>query len=301
MSSRDSSAPISDVSDTALWVAVYRAQETERPDALFRDPYAGRLAGERGKMIASKMVGSRFTAWSITTRTAVIDAMITKLVTSDVDLVVNLGAGLDSRPYRMKLPPSLIWVEVDYEKIIEHKKRILSEDRPTCDLRRFSVDLADAKARRDFLNHVANEIASDGKTVLVLTEGVIPYLSETQVAELARDLRTFKNIRYWIADYYSEVVKKHMLSPKRLKLMKNAPFQFFPKDWFGFFENLGWTARESRYLGEESLKLGRGMPLPWYVRFMKFLIPRKAKKEALRYSAYVLLENTRELDLALKI
>lgn len=43
---------VRDVSDTALWVAVYRARETERPDALFRDPYARRLAGARGEQIA---------------------------------------------------------------------------------------------------------------------------------------------------------------------------------------------------------------------------------------------------------
>jgi O-methyltransferase involved in polyketide biosynthesis len=44
---------ISNVSDTARWVAVYRAWESARPDALFRDPLAGRLAGERGRAIAA--------------------------------------------------------------------------------------------------------------------------------------------------------------------------------------------------------------------------------------------------------
>ena len=39
---------IDNISDTARWVAVYRAQETARPDAIFRDPFAERLAGERG-------------------------------------------------------------------------------------------------------------------------------------------------------------------------------------------------------------------------------------------------------------
>jgi len=40
--------PISSVSDTARWVALYRAMESDRPDALFRDPYARRLAGAAG-------------------------------------------------------------------------------------------------------------------------------------------------------------------------------------------------------------------------------------------------------------
>jgi O-methyltransferase involved in polyketide biosynthesis len=35
---------IENVSDTARWVAMYRAQESSRPDALFHDPFAERLA-----------------------------------------------------------------------------------------------------------------------------------------------------------------------------------------------------------------------------------------------------------------
>lgn len=40
------------VSDTARWVAMDRALESERPDALFRDPYARRLAGTEGAALA---------------------------------------------------------------------------------------------------------------------------------------------------------------------------------------------------------------------------------------------------------
>jgi O-methyltransferase involved in polyketide biosynthesis len=43
----DNANPIRNVSDTALWVATYRALESERPDALFNDPFARRLAGVR--------------------------------------------------------------------------------------------------------------------------------------------------------------------------------------------------------------------------------------------------------------
>lgn len=60
----DSAAPIRHISDTALWVAVYRAQESERPDAVFRDPLARRLAGERGAQIAATMPFAQRHAWS---------------------------------------------------------------------------------------------------------------------------------------------------------------------------------------------------------------------------------------------
>src|SRR4051794_2006583 len=105
---------IADVSDTALWVATYRAEETERPDALFRDPLARRLAGEKGRKIAQRMEGSRYTAWSVVIRTCIIDAYIQELLREGIDTVLNLGAGLDTRPYRLDLPSTLRWVEADY-------------------------------------------------------------------------------------------------------------------------------------------------------------------------------------------
>src|SRR5436190_1700661 len=95
------------VSDTALWVAYYRAEESERTDALFHDPYAKRLAGERGRRIAENMGPSaRYTRWTLVIRTVLIDRFIAAAVHDGVDTVVNLGAGLDSRPYRLGLPAS---------------------------------------------------------------------------------------------------------------------------------------------------------------------------------------------------
>src|ERR1700731_4388277 len=67
---------IRNVSDTARWVAVYRARETERPDALFRDPFARRLAGERGEQIARSKPLGRDNDWSMITRTWLGDQFI---------------------------------------------------------------------------------------------------------------------------------------------------------------------------------------------------------------------------------
>jgi O-methyltransferase involved in polyketide biosynthesis len=69
-----------DVSDTARWVAFHLALESERPDALFVDPFARRLAGERGRRIAEGMPtvpgahpGPRGLAWALAVRTKVFD------------------------------------------------------------------------------------------------------------------------------------------------------------------------------------------------------------------------------------
>jgi methyltransferase (TIGR00027 family) len=96
--------PIRNVSDTALWVAIYRAIESEHPDALFSDPYARRLGGERGEAIARTM---RRGSWPMVVRTAVMDEIVLRCVQQGVTTVLNLAAGLDARPYRLALPTSL--------------------------------------------------------------------------------------------------------------------------------------------------------------------------------------------------
>src|SRR5438093_13228736 len=86
--------------------------ESERPDALFRDPYARKLAGERGERILASLPKGRAWAWPMIVRTAVLDELILRTIERDrVDTVLNLAAGLDTRPYRLPLPPTLRWLE----------------------------------------------------------------------------------------------------------------------------------------------------------------------------------------------
>src|SRR5438270_7056483 len=112
-------AQIEHISDTAKWVAVYRAMETERPDAIFRDPFAARLAGEKGQAIVDAMKSGRAMAWAMIVRTAVFDEIILERVRNgNADVVLNLAAGLDARPWRLPLPPTLRWIDVDLPGIL---------------------------------------------------------------------------------------------------------------------------------------------------------------------------------------
>src|SRR5260221_9251837 len=96
---------IRDVSDTARWMAVYRARESERDDAVFRDPFARALAGERGERIAAALSFTEENAWAFVARTYLFDRFVARLVTHGADMIVNLAARLDTRPYRLDLPP----------------------------------------------------------------------------------------------------------------------------------------------------------------------------------------------------
>jgi methyltransferase (TIGR00027 family) len=278
---------IEHVSDTALWVATYRAMESERSDALFHDPFAALLTGEKGRRIARWAKASRYTKWSVVIRTCIIDSYVQKLIAEGVDTVLNLGAGLDARPYRMSLPESLSWIEIDFPSIIDYKEQKLANEKPKCQLTRIRLDLADEKARRASFSDI-NENA--GKSVLVLTEGVIPYLTEDHVSALARDLHSQDRFHYWVAEYYSPRVWRYLRSKRMRRQMRNAPFQFFPADWFGFFAKAGWNERETRYLPVESQRLGRPIPAPWWTVLLTRFMPAEKRESLRKLSGYLLLE-----------
>lgn len=272
---------INDVTDTAIWVAAYRSEENERKDALFRDPFARLLIGDQGAMLAKRTQGSRYTAWSVIIRTCIIDQFITELISDrNIDLVLNLGAGLDTRPYRMTLPENLKWVEVDFEKIIELKNEKLRNANPVCQLKRVSLDLSQTDLRDEFFS----KINAQAKNVLVITEGVVPYLSNEEAAELAQALHGQSSFSYWITEYYSPEILKFLRTPKRLKQMEKAPFLFYPDNWYDFFKNYGWDQFQTKYFGIESESLGRMAPTPGWLKASPEESAAESVKKYLGYS-----------------
>jgi methyltransferase (TIGR00027 family) len=283
-------SPINDVSDTAFWIAYHRALESARPDALFRDPFANRLAGERGRRISENMPSSRIVAWTVALRTRIIDDYIASALRSGIDTVLCLGAGLDARPYRMPLPAEVRWIEADYPHVIDYKEEILGGERPLCRLERVRIDLAQVAERRMLLDRVDAE----AKGVLVLTEGVIPYLTNDEAGSLADSLRSMQRVRFWIVDYLSAQAIAFRRHKRIRQSMQNAPFKFAPGDWFAFFNQRGWRVKELRYYPEEAALHARPVPLPLAARLMlsvsRLWRDEKRREGFGRFGGYAILE-----------
>ncbi len=282
----ESEPAIEDVADTALWIAAYRARETARADALFRDPLAARLAGPKGARIAATMTGAEQFYWMTSIRTVIIDELLLEAVARGARMVVNLGAGLDTRPYRLALPPTLRWVEVDVPKIVARKDELLRDERPTCELERVTADLSDATARRALFARLDEA----GQEVVILTEGVIAYLTEGEVAALADDLRAHTRFRTWIVDQSARFLNRTVRARVQRSELKNAQLRFQPKDWEGFFRAHGWRAAEMRYLPIEGERLGRPLPMPWWFVPVHAVLPRRAREAIRRMMGYGRLE-----------
>ena len=191
---------ISSISETANWVAWYRALESARPEPLFQDPWAAALAGDRGRAIAADMRGLRDGAGIVAARTALIDRMVADAVTRDrVDTVLNLACGFDTRAFRLDLPKHLRWFDVDGAHVIERKRAVLEGASPTCSWHPLVADLAEAGPRREAL-----QLATNGaQRALVVTEGLLLYLHPEQVAALATDLNAQPAVAAWITDLLS--------------------------------------------------------------------------------------------------
>ena len=275
------------VSDTARWVAMYRAIESRRADGLFRDPYAERLAGETGRRILDGIPEGRRWGWPMVVRTAVMDEIIVREVRSGVDTVINLAAGMDMRPYRLDLPVSLRWVEVDLPAILEDKIGLIGQETARCRVERIAADLSQTGARRDALHRAT---AGAGRA-LVVTEGLLIYLERDQVAALADDLAAEPRVSEWLID---------IAHPQLLKWMANrwgkvvaeggAPFRFGPEEGTRFFEPHGWREREFRGALEEARRLKREMPGAWFYRIMGLFASPKQREIFRRFSGFVVLE-----------
>jgi methyltransferase (TIGR00027 family) len=276
------------ISDTAHWVAVYRAWETARPDAIFHDPYASRLAGPVGEAIVRALPRGRSLAWAMIVRTAVFDEIILRVIGEQrADVVLNLAAGLDARPYRLPLPPQLRWIEVDLPPLLADKAAKLAADVPRCLLERVPLDLADVAARRELFARVGRE----AQRVLVVTEGLLVYLPAHEVTSLSNDLRARPSFRWWLTDIASRGVLRLMQRSWQPSLSTNTRMQFAPEDGEGFFERLGWRVVEFRLNLAEAHRLRREMRGAWLFRRLARRDARLPREKAQWRTGYLLLEN----------
>jgi methyltransferase (TIGR00027 family) len=278
---------IRDISDTARWMAVFRARESERPDAAFQDPFARRLAGTWTGGDDEAVADRDTHAWPFIARTYLFDRFVTRLVAHGVDLIVNLAAGLDMRPYRMDLPPTLRWVEVDLPDILDYKEDTLGDAVPRCELERVRLDLTNEDARRGLFARLGRT----ARQAAVLSEGLLVYLMPDSVAALARDLASPPPFEHWIVD---------LASPRALDMMKErlgdvmteagAPFLFAPPAGPAFFEEHGWQPAEARSLIKAAGKLGR---LPLALRMFAMMPDPVGPPGERPWSAVCLLQKQR--------
>lgn len=185
---------INHVSDTALMVAACRALEAQDADGFVHDPFAARLAGDRGMAILEAQPHPVMVRFGIAARSRFIDELLLEAIAAKrVATVLSLGCGLDARPWRLELPPELRWIEVDFAEMLDYKDAALEGETPRCRRERIAADLNDAAQRRALFSATGDEPS------ILITEGLLMYLPGSTVDALAAEARE-SAVALWITD-----------------------------------------------------------------------------------------------------
>ncbi|MBN3923748.1 SAM-dependent methyltransferase [Nostoc sp. NMS4] len=283
------------IAETAYLVAMYRALESERVDALFKDPLARVLAGGKGEMLVEVIGEKDKITNAIAIRTYVLDNLILQLINSkNIDTVINLAAGLDTRPYRLPFCASLCWIEVDLPEIIAYKEQLLKDQQPLCLLERVKLDITNLALRKTFFS----EINLATRQALVITEGLLSYLHETQVALLATDIYEQSNLNWWLFELESSLALKDYDQVYARKIFDqyfangNKTLLFAPEQGAEFFQQYNWKVAKSVSAWKELHRLNRGIKFTWLLEIIMKLVANEYWEKIQQQGSVVLLERS---------
>lgn len=249
----------SSVAGTAGWIAAARARETARPDRLFEDPWAAALAGEAGwaRLRASERVGGENVFLPVRTRffdDVVVDG------TSWARQLVLLGAGFDTRAYRLDLPATLDVYELDLPAVLAHKQSVLdaAHASPTCRRHVVDVDLRD-----DWPDALLAAGFDPRLPTVWLAEGLVFYLDPESVDRLVAHAASLSTTRAQLAlDVFGTgLLRLPAMQPviqQRLAAGRAAPF--CTDDPSGLMIRGGWRRCVITAPGQSAANYGR-LPL----------------------------------------
>ncbi len=167
----------------ARLAAAARARESARPDRLFDDPLASTLAGPDGESglaaLIATLPGLDPASSPLGVRTRFFDDLIARaLELPSLRQVVLLGAGMDTRAFRLPWPDGVRLFEVDHPPVLEAKGAALAAAgaRPRCERVTVAASLGGPWA--EALQGAGFDAE---RPSLWLLEGLLAYLSAVEV------------------------------------------------------------------------------------------------------------------------
>ncbi|MGV0739304.1 SAM-dependent methyltransferase [Mycobacterium syngnathidarum] len=229
------------VADTGVLVAAIRAEETRRPDRLFDDPFAERLAGDSGrkKLAEAVTTSGEKSMLQIVVRTRFWDEALLNVV-PPIRQVVILAAGLDARAYRLPWPDGTTVFELDQPAVITTKAEALAGDEPRCRRVAIGVDLTE-----DWTDALRANGFDSGLPAVWLMEGLLQYLDEDSVNTLFARVGALSApgsvLLYDIVG--KTLLDSVMLAAVREQMQRSgAPWLFGTDSPEQLCEPLGWSA-----------------------------------------------------------
>ena len=169
------------VSNTAYYCCGVRMLDAAHAHSLCHDIFAKRFMDERGMQIFAPFRSETLPNISNTVRCYIIDEAIRRQLIAHPDsLIITVGAGFDSRPYRLA---GGNWVELDEPQIINVKNEKLPIAECTNKLTRVSIDFS----KETLVEKLA--VYGQHQAIIIIIEGVFMYLQESAIADTLKQLQ----------------------------------------------------------------------------------------------------------------
>ncbi len=169
-------ANLNGIPETLLITLWARAVETGRPDSLIRDQYAVKMM-ERIDYDFAKFEKAWLSQTGVAVRSQILDGATRSFIDQHPEgVIINIGCGLDTRFLRMN-HDKIYWYDLDLPEAIRIRKKFFEE---TARYRMI--------AKSAFEISWKDEIRTDGRSVLIIAEGVLMYFEEERVRDLLQQL-----------------------------------------------------------------------------------------------------------------
>ena len=167
--------------ETMLMTLSGRAIQSQWKNPILRDPWAEEAMRHIDYDLSKQLTGvASWSLWKdigptiIATRAATFDLLTNRYLADHPEAtVLHVGCGMDSRVFRVNPPASVQWFDVDYPDVIDLRRQLFPERGAAYHL---------IGAQLDDL-HWLDEVPRD-RVGLLIAEGVLHYLSETEVKAL---------------------------------------------------------------------------------------------------------------------
>jgi methyltransferase (TIGR00027 family) len=239
------------IATTGLYTAMLRAQESARPDRLFSDPFAEALAGPQDNdahalLEASSSAGSQNPFIPI--RTRFFDDAIERILDEfAVDQLVILAAGMDTRAFRLSLPPSLALFELDRPEMLDLKAARLAQVNALPRCRRIPLP---ADLTGDWPEILQKGGFDRQRPSAWLMEGLTAYLTDNEVHHLLDTLDELAIAGSWLLTDvigHSFLTSPQMADLRTMLSAHGSPFRFGTDDPESLMRMHGWQPQVSRY------------------------------------------------------
>lgn len=245
------------VGETARWMAASRDRESRRPDRLFNDPFASALAGPDGPGLLTYFhpayasdTGNPY----LPIRTRWFDDYLMQHVQPGWQ-VVGIGAGLDTRAFRLQWPERITLFEVDQPAVLDYKERRLAGALERCDRRLVRMNLAD-----DWPAALRDAGFDPERPTVWFAEGVLFYLPEKLAATVLRQIADLSQPGSWVgADMIGTGIFRFRYMREFLRRLEEAgsPWQFGTDEPDRFTRECGWKHVQVTEPGRSGADFGR--------------------------------------------